>query len=201
MTEGLPSPAAGSTSPWWYTSAAILAAVLAGGYALTLRTHINFLDQAIREGRAQTQAAQRQLTDVQGQLQRARAAAAQAPVIGGILSSTDLVRVDLTPPDDATGGPVAGAPAAGRAFWSASTGLVFAAAALPPLPTTEAYQLWADSGAGQLHSIGVLSRDPGGRAILAAQDLAGAPARFAVTIEPAGGASSTGGRRVLAGSR
>jgi hypothetical protein len=194
VTEPTPAPRA-TTSPWWYTSGAILAAVLAAGYALTLRTHIGFLDQAIREGRAQTQAAQGQLIDVQGQLQRAQAGASQAPLVAGILSARDMVPIDMAPHGS-------GAPAAGRAFWSASTGLLFTASALPRLPAAQAYQLWLEPAATQpRRSLGLLAPDAAGRATLAVPPFPGPPAGFAVTIEPAGGAASPGGPQVLTGSR
>jgi hypothetical protein len=38
-----------------------MAAILVGGYALTLRAHVNFLDQELREARAQSASAQLQL--------------------------------------------------------------------------------------------------------------------------------------------
>jgi anti-sigma-K factor RskA len=78
---------------------------------------------------------------------------------------------------------------------------LFAAATLPPLPATEAYYLWAEPLTGQPHSVGVLSPDPAGRAVLTARRFPGRAAGLAVTVEPAAGAASPAGRRVLAGSR
>ncbi len=54
------------SNPWWLAAAATLAAILVGGYALTLRAHINFLDQELREARAQSASAQLQLRDCPG---------------------------------------------------------------------------------------------------------------------------------------
>ena len=56
------------SNPWWLAAAATLAAILVGGYALTLRAHVNFLDQELREARAQSASAQLQLRAAQAQL-------------------------------------------------------------------------------------------------------------------------------------
>jgi anti-sigma-K factor RskA len=189
----VPVPAPAGTSAWWYTAAAILAAVLVGGYALTLRAHIGFLDQALRESRAQTAAAERQLSDAQAQLARAQTEMRRVNLTTGILASADVVKVDLK-------GEAPAAQALGRAFYSPSRGVLFTANGLPALPASQVYQLWVVTKAGQPVSAGLLAPDAEGRALVLAEPTAESPAAFAVTVEPAGGVPAPTGARVLLGT-
>jgi anti-sigma-K factor RskA len=190
-----PVPAAAprpAWNPWWLAAAAILAAVLVGGYALALRAHVNFLDQELREARAQAETAQRQLVDLRSQLTRTEVQLQRVGLTTTILSSPDVIKVDLK------GQPAAPA-AAGRAFYSGTRGTIFTATALPPLPSSQVYQLWIVTAAGPL-SAGLLSPDPQGSALVVAGTTAPQPpAAFAVTVEPAGGVPAPTGARVLVG--
>ena len=188
------APARQGTNPWWLAAAAVLATVLVGGYALALRAHVGFLDQELREARAQTAAAQQQLLVVQGQLQGAQFEVRQVRMTAGILAAPDVVKVDLRGP--ATPGP---APA-GRAFWSASRGVLFTANGLPALPANQVYQLWIVPRAGAPISAGLLQLDTPGGVLMTAAGTSEQPAAFAVTVEPAGGVPAPTGARVLLGA-
>jgi anti-sigma-K factor RskA len=179
------NPPGTSTNPWWLAAAAIFAAILVGGYALTLRAHIGFLDQELREARAQAASAQQQLRDAQAQLGRAQLEVQRANLTTSILGSPDIVRVDLKGQATAPG-------AIGRAFWSRSRGVLFTASSLPPLPASKAYQLWIlpASGAPPL-SAGLLTMDSEGRALVVGDAPTSDPPKgFAVTMEPAGGSAT-----------
>jgi anti-sigma-K factor RskA len=180
------------TQPWWVAAAAVVGAILVGGYALTLRTRIGFLGQELRESRAQTQAAQRQLADVQTQLTRASVEIQRVSLTTTILAAPDVVRVDLKSEPKVAG-------AVARAFWSRSRGTLFTSHSLPPLPSSQVYQLWILTESETL-SAGLLSPDAQGRALIVADpSTVDAPKAFAVTIEPAGGVAAPTTTPVLVG--
>jgi anti-sigma-K factor RskA len=109
-----------------------------------------------------------------------------------------LIAVDITPVDLA-GQPVA-PEARGRAYWSPSSGVVFTATNLPPLPAGKTYQLWLVLPSGPV-SAGLMPVVEAGRASVATALHVGArPAAVALTIEPAGGVPAPTGDRVLIGS-
>jgi anti-sigma-K factor RskA len=173
-----------TTNAWWFAAAAGLAAILVGGWALTLRAHINFLDQALREARAQTVAAQMQLRETQAQLGRAQQELQRASLTTTILSAPDVLRLDLKGQSAAPG-------AIGRAFWSKSRGVLFTASSLPPLPSSKVYQLWILPATGAPLSAGLVSLDGEGRGVVAGEPGTSAtPKGFAVTAEPAGGSAT-----------
>jgi anti-sigma-K factor RskA len=182
-----------TSAPWWYAAAAVLAAVVTGGYALALRAHIGFVDQELREARARTEAAERQLTDAQAQLARAQTEMRRVSLTTGILASADVIRVDLK-------GQAPAAQAIGRAFYSPSRGVLFTANGLPALPGSQVYQLWVVTKSGQPLSAGLLAPDAEGRALVLAEPTPESPAAFAVTVEPAGGVPAPTGARVLLGA-
>jgi anti-sigma-K factor RskA len=183
-----------ATNAWWLAAAAVLGAILVGGYALTLRAHIGFLDQELREARAQAQAAQRQLTDAQAQLARAQIEVRRVSLTTTILASPDVIRVDLK-------GQPAAPSAIGRAFWSRSRGVLFTANALPLLPASKVYQLWILPASGDPLSAGLLTLDPEGRALVVADAATSdIPKGFAVTVEPAGGVPAPTGAFALVGT-
>jgi anti-sigma-K factor RskA len=188
------APARPATNAWWLAAAAVLGAILVGGYALALRAHIGFLDQELREARAQASAAQRQLVDAQAQLARAQIEVQRVNLTTTILASPDVIRVDLK-------GQGAAPSAIGRAFWSRSRGVLFTASSLPSLPTSKVYQLWILPASGAPLSAGLLSPDPEGRALVvgdaATSDI---PKGFAVTVEDAGGVPSPKGAFALMGT-
>ena len=181
------------TNPWWLAAAAVLAAILVGGYARLLQTHIGFLDRELREARAQAESARRQLIDAQAQLTGAKQQLQRVSLTTQILAAPDVIKVDLK------GQPAAPA-AIGRAFWSPTRGTILTANALPPLPPSQVYQLWMVTPAGPL-SAGLLSLDPqGGGLVVDNTTTPERPAAFAVTIEPAGGVPAPTGARVLIGA-
>ena len=182
-----------ATNPWWLAAAAVIGAIVVGGYALALRAHIGFLDQELREARAQAESAQRQLIDVQTQLARAQVEVQRVSLTTTILASPDVLRVDLK------GQPSAPA-AIGHAFWSRTRGVLFTANALPALPASQVYQLWIVTGTGPL-SAGLLSLDAQGRALLVSSPPTPVtPTTFAVTVEPAGGVPAPTGAFALVGA-
>ena len=182
-----------ATNAWWLPAAAVIGAIVVGGYALALRAHIVFLDQELREARAQAESAQRQLIDVQAQLARAQVEVQRVSLTTTILASPDVLRVDLK------GQPSAPA-AIGHAFWSRTRGVLFTANALPPLPASQVYQLWIVTASGPL-SAGLLSLDAEGRALLVSTPPTPVtPTTFAVTVEPAGGVPAPTGAFALVGA-
>src|ERR1051325_5909774 len=100
---------------------------------------------------------------------RERVRALEAQVADALRTSeTARLRLAVLAAPDLTDIMLAGqAPApraSGRALWSRSRGLVFAAAALPPLPAGRTYQLWYLTPAAPV-SAGTFEPDPDGRAI------------------------------------
>jgi anti-sigma-K factor RskA len=185
-----------ASNPWWLAAAAGLAALLVGGYALTLRTHINFLDQALQEARAQTASAQLQLRDAQARLGRAQQEIQRASLTTTILAAPDVIRVDLK-------GQATAPTAVGRAFWSKSRGVLFTASSLPPLPASKVSQLWIlpASGAAPLNG-GLVSLEADGSGVLTGDPgTAATPKGFAVTAEPVGGSASPTMPIVLVGQQ
>ena len=172
------------SNPWWLAAAATLAAILVGGYALTLRAHVNFLDQELREARAQSASAQLQLRAAQAQLAIAQREVQRVNLTTTILASPDVIRIDLKGQGIAAG-------AIGRAFWSRSRGVLFTASSLPALPSTKVYQLWILPAAGTPLNAGLLSLDAEGRGLMTGDPgTSEAPKGFAVTAEPAGGSAT-----------
>jgi anti-sigma-K factor RskA len=181
-----------AANQWWLAAAAMLAAILAGGYALALRARIGFLDQELRQAQAQAQSAQRQLLDAQAQLTRAQVEVQRVSLTTTILASPDVVKVDLKGQGPAP-------TAIGRAFWSRSRGVLFTANALPSLPASQVYQLWIVTASGPL-SAGLLSPDAEGRALIVSPPTSVTPTTFAVTVEPAGGVPAPTGAFALVGA-
>ena len=181
------------TNPWWLAAAAVLAAVLVGGYALAQQAHIGFLNQALEEARAQTAAAERQLIDARSELTGAQRQLQRVSLTTDILASPDVIKVDLK-------GQPAAPSAVGRAFWSRTRGTIFSANALPALPSSQVYQLWIVTATGPV-SAGLLSLDQQGTALVVDNTTTpDRPAAFAVTIEPAGGLPAPTGDKVLVGA-
>ncbi len=67
---------------------------------------------------------------------------------------------------------------------------------LPGLDSDRTYQLWGDTGAGNLVSLGLLGDDPATVAFHAGTDLAA----LAITAEEAGGVSQSQNPPVIAGT-
>ena len=136
-------------------------------------------------------------------LQRAQRAELEVSITRQTLAETQQRNVVLAAPDlfvvVLAGQPVA-PEASGRAFWSSSRGLVFAAAGLPALPAGRVYQLWFVPGADPV-SAGLLVPDEAGRVTLTVEIpvAIGEPAPMAVSIEPEGGVTSPTGDLYLLG--
>jgi anti-sigma-K factor RskA len=173
-----------TASPWWFAAAAGLAAILVGGYALTLRARVTLLDQQLVEASARTAAVQQQLREAQAQLGRAQQEVQRASLTTTILSAPDVIRVDLK-------GQAGAAGAVGRAFWSRSRGVLFTASSLPALPSAKVYQLWILPPSGAPLNAGLVSTDAEGRGLMTGDPgTPVTPKGFAVTAEPAGGSAT-----------
>ena len=110
-----------------------------------------------------------------------------------VLAAPDLTTVVLEGQPGAAG-------ATGRAFWSPSTGIVLAAAALPSVPEGRVYQLWLVTPPNPV-SAGLLQVDDAGRIFATVEPPAdgGMPTAIAITLEPAGGVEAPSGEVYLLG--
>jgi anti-sigma-K factor RskA len=174
-------------SAGWLSAAALLIMALAlGAYAGRLRQRVGGLESQLREAVARLDLTEQQLA-------AAARAAERAQLRMAVLTSPDLKQVNLT------GQPPAPR-AAGRAFWSRSNGLLFAANELPPLPAGRTYQLWFLTPGAPV-SAGLIKPDQNGRITAAFDTPSGTPdpTGVAVSIEPEGGVLAPTGAIYLAG--
>jgi anti-sigma-K factor RskA len=179
-------PVTAAIMPPWLAVAAAIIAVVAGATAWTQYQRAGASQVAASQSQAQVEALQAQLTAMQTQAETARRAV-------DILAADDLTRVDLK------GQPAAPA-ASGRAYWSATRGLMFSAIDLPALPAGRVYQLWYVTAAAPV-SAALVNPDAAGRFTLIAGAPAGIkPTAMAVTIEPAGGLPAPTGAFYLLGT-
>ncbi len=184
MMAAGPASSAGMTG--WLAAAAAVVAIVAGGFAWTQYRQVAASQMAATQAQAQVEALQAQLTALQGQADTARQAI-------DILAADDLARVELT------GQPAAPA-STGRAYWSATRGLLFSAVNLPQLPAGRVYQLWFVTAAAPV-SAALVTPDAAGRYTVITRAPGGVtPTAFAVTIEPAGGLPAPSGAFYLLGS-
>lgn len=174
-------------APAWLALAASLAAIALGVYALDLRGRIEALETALREARDAAADQERQLVSL-------RADNARASTVTAILGAGDLRRVDLE-------GAAPAEKAAGRALWSPSRGLVFAATGLPQPPGGRTYQLWIVTDSAPV-SMGLLQPDASGLASSVSPVPPGVQkvVAVAVTLEPSGGVPAPTGPKVLVGT-
>jgi anti-sigma-K factor RskA len=172
----------------WQSAAAMLVVVIGlGAYTVTLRQRLTGLELALRGAVARLDRSERQLASATRDAERAQVRLA-------VLTAPDMKQVELA-------GQAPAPRATGRAFLSASSGLVFAASQLPPLPAGRTYQLWFLTRRAPV-SAGLLNPDPNGR-VTAAFDVppgASTPTGLAVSIEPAGGVPAPTGALYLVGS-
>jgi anti-sigma-K factor RskA len=181
-------PARATWNPAWLSAAAMLVvAVALAGYIATLRNQIGALRAELHETIAR-------LERSDSQLNTATRAVAGAQLRMAVLMAPDLARVDLA-------GQAAAPRASGRAFWSRSRGLVFAASSLPPLPAGRTYQLWVVTAVRPI-SAGLVRPDTSGAvtAFFATPADIPPPTAMAVTIEPEGGVPAPTGDRYLVGA-
>jgi anti-sigma-K factor RskA len=171
---------------WLSAAAALVVAVALGAYAVSLRQRVGGLEGQLRE-------AVNRLDLTEQRLAEATRAAERAQLRMAVLTSPDLKQVNLK------GQPPAPR-AAGRAFWSRSNGLLFAANALPPLPAGRTYQLWFLTPGAPV-SAGLIKPDQNGRITAAFDTPPGTPdpTGVAVSIEPEGGVPAPTGAIYLAG--
>ncbi len=156
------------------SAAAVLAALASGIYAASLLRRIDALEQQLRTAADREAQSQRQLVQL-------RAALDASGEVRRILGAGDLRRVDLA-------GTKAAPAASGRAFWSATQGLVVAFVNLPPTSGGRVYQLWVIPPGGDPIGAGLLETPTDGRVLaLAAPGTAQRVGTVAITLEPAGG--------------
>ncbi len=180
------SPAAATTPFGWLAIAAALVAAVTGTVAWTQYRQATSSQAAVAQSQSQVETLQAQLAVLQGQADTARQAI-------DILGADDLARIELK-------GQPAAPSSTGRAYWSASRGLLFSAVNLPPLPAGRVYQLWYVTAAAPV-SAALVTPDAAGRYTLITPTPAGVtPTAFAVTIEPAGGLPAPSGAFYLLGA-
>jgi len=169
------------------SAAAAVVALALGVYAVSLQRRIASLEQQLRV--ASDRAAQSQQQVVQ-----LRAAADSASQVRRILAAGDVRRVDLA-------GTKAAPNASGRAYWSATEGLVVAFANLPATEAGKVYQLWVIPPGGDPIGAGLLDLQPDGRALaLATTGASQRAGTVAITLEQAGGSAAPQGAILAAGT-
>lgn len=175
------------TVAWLGAAALLVFAAGLGAYTVSLRQRLATVEGQLREAVDRLNRGELLLASAEREADRAQVRLA-------VLMAPDMKQVTLA------GQPPAPR-AAGRAFFSASTGLVFAAANLPTLPPGRTYQLWFLTRSAPV-SAGLINPDPGGR-VTAAFDVppaATGAAGLAVSIEPDGGVPAPTGAIYLAGT-
>lgn len=178
-------PSQGASAWQWLAIAATFIATV-----MTAST-VYYRAEADRLRSAGTESAEK-IASLEQQVAALQTNAATAAQTTTVLTAGDLARIDLSGQPPAPG-------AAGRVFWSATEGLVFAATNLPALPPGRVYQLWVV--ADQPISAGIA--EPGSRggfSVVTAPSVTTRPKAFALTIEPAGGRPAPTGPMFLLGS-
>ena len=181
---------AGASPPiipsWFSIAALLLVSVALGAYAFALRQRLGGLEGQLKDTIARLNRTEQELITA-----TRTAAGVQARL--AVLTAPDLQQVTLA-------GQAPAPQAAGRAFLSRSSGLLFAASNLPSLPAGRTYQLWYLTGSTPV-SAGVFKPDDAGRAAVTQQLPATAPAvtGLAVSIEPEGGVPAPTGAIYLVG--
>jgi len=178
-----PAPARASWQ-WLAIAATIVATVMTGAT-------VYYRSETARLSSAGAQSAQR-IETLEQQVAELRTTAETAAQTTTVLTAADLARIDLS-------GQAAAPGAAGRVFWSPTSGLVFAATNLPALPPGRVYQLWVV--ADQPISAGIA--EPGSRggfSVVTSPSVTSRPKAFALTIEPTGGRPAPTGAMFLLGS-
>jgi anti-sigma-K factor RskA len=166
--------------------AGIALLVATGIYAISLRLQVDDLRRTVI---LETSAA----ATARDQVAALRRDIARMATENAVLTAPDVIRVELSGRDFA-------ATATGRAFWSSSQGLLFAAQHLPGLDPSRIYQLWVIPPGAPPVSAGVLTITPEGMVTHVVTLPSGLPASVsvAVSVEPSGGSPQPTGRIVLA---
>lgn len=173
----VPVTARPSSMPWLLAAASIVIAVMSGMYAWSLRARVASLEQMVAVTSAQADRLRDELISVR------RSSDTLLRTVQ-VISAPDVQQVVLKGQ--------AGAPGAtGRAYWSASRGLVFNAEQLPALTPGRVYQIWVISGKEAPIGAGTFSV-ANGSGSLTTQLPAGVKTinAVAVTNEPAGGSAT-----------
>jgi anti-sigma-K factor RskA len=179
----------------WVTAGVLLAASLGlGVYALSAQQRTAALEAQLRDALGRLDQSQRQLVVSGQQLDASSRALAAATLRVAVLTATDLRPVDLA-------GQAPAPNASGRAFWSPSQGLIFAASNMPQLPAGRIYQLWYLTGDAPV-SAGLFGPDAVGRVTITFDPTTRPiePTGMAVSIEPEGGVPAPTGAIYLAGT-
>jgi len=180
-------PRSTATLGWLAAAASLVAAVGLGLWAMQLRDRLHDVD-------ARLAVAEQEVGEIRRTLGTARDETRILRAQAQVFLAPDLARVDLAGQAPATA-------ATARAFWSRRRGMVFAAAALPPLPANKVYQVWVVADAHAPISAGLLEPDRDGNAIevyRTPEDIP-TPKVLAVTLEPAGGVPQPTGDKILVG--
>jgi anti-sigma-K factor RskA len=181
-----PAPTRQGRATWqWLAIAATIVATIMTGATVYYRS------ETARLRAAGAQSAQR-IESLEQQVAALRTNAETAAQTTTVLTAADLARIDLS-------GQAAAPGAAGRVFWSPTSGLVFAATNLPELPPGRVYQLWVV--ADQPISAGIAEPSSrGGFSVVTSPSVTSRPKAFALTIEPTGGRPAPTGAMFLLGS-
>lgn len=177
---------AGPAAAWVISVVSLAVAAGLGWYAFQQRG----LARALQEN---LDAANLQANLAEIETAAAQQVAAEAREQTAILAAPDVVTLNLE------GQPTA-PNASGQLHRSPTTGTLFIASGLPPLPPGRVYQLWLIPGAQPLGTA-LLQVDDAGRvatSVVLPEGVTG-PVPAAVTMEPEGGAPSPGGEVYLLG--
>jgi anti-sigma-K factor RskA len=171
---------------WLSAAAMLVVAIGLGAYTVRLRHRVSGLEVVLREAIARLDRSESQLASATRDAERAQLRLA-------VLTAQDMKQVELA-------GQAPAPRAAGRAFLSASNGLLFAASQLPPLPAGRTYQVWFLTPGAPI-SAGLIKPDQTGRVTAAFEVPPGAasPSGLAVSIEPDGGVPAPTGALYLVG--
>ena len=172
--------------PAWLAAAAMGILALGTLLALSVQRTARLSDDL----RARTSEAQRLA-------QQIATTEAQADLAVAILTAADMRRIDLA-------GFEASRDARGRAYWSATHGLLVVADRLPEPPPGRIYQVWliGSSSPGPV-SAGLIEAPRSGRGMLivpAPRAVSGSALTVAITDEPPGGLPAPTGSKHLVGS-
>jgi anti-sigma-K factor RskA len=176
-----------STLAWLAAAASLVTAAGLGLWAWQLQDRVREMDVRLNE-------AEREVVTVRQTLGQARDEARILKAQAQVFLAPDVKMVYLAGQPGAPG-------ASARAYWSRRSGMVFAAASLPPLPADKVYQVWVVAEAQPPISAGLLRPDAQGAAyetFKTPQDIP-TPKVVAVTLEPEGGVPQPTGDKVLVG--
>ena len=179
----------GTPVAWLAAASSLVLAAYLGVDGVRARGHLADLNRQLEEARTAAAAIDAGQAALRDAAETSRSAVA-------ILEAPDVARFELA------GLPGLAAGARGRAFWSRTRGMVFSATALPQAPAGRTYQVWVVTHRAAPISAGLLSPDPNGRvdAVFATAPDIPTPVAMTVTLEPAGGAPTPTGPKVMFGT-